>query len=55
MKKEPDDYIIRVDLREQTPEMLIERKENEPLYERTFYLCESETDAEFDQNTTTWD
>ena len=45
----------RLDFKKQTPEVLIEQKKPDPLYEKAFLSREVEADNEYKRNTTTWD
>lgn len=46
---------IQVDFKEQTPEILLNNVEFDPLYEKAFLSRESETENEYKRNTTCWD
>lgn len=49
------EFVPKITFREQTPEVFIETKKPDPLYEKAFLSRESETEGEFKRNTTTWD
>ncbi|MBQ8207352.1 MAG: hypothetical protein IJZ89_01295 [Clostridia bacterium] len=55
MKKKDNDFVSEVDFRELTPKIHIGDKIIDPLYEKAFLSIETESNSEFNENTTTWD
>lgn len=49
------EFITNVDLKEQTPDVFIEQKTPDPLYEKALLSRDDKNNSEFAQNTTTWD
>ncbi len=54
-KKKEQDFIRSVDFKEQTPEVCLENKPMDPLYEAAFLNLNEKNDCEYARNTTTWD
>ena len=55
MKKKDVGFVLQVDLKEQTPEVLLKNEKPDPLYEKAFLSREENCKTEYAQNTTTWD
>lgn len=55
MPKTEIQFISRVTFTEQTPDMLLGRKQTDSLYEKALLLTEKEVVSDYSQNTTTWD
>lgn len=55
MPKTEIQFISRVTFTEQTPDMLLGRKQTDSLYEKAFLSSKEEVCSEYTQNTTTWD
>lgn len=55
MPKTEIQFISRVTFTEQTPDMLLERKQIDSMYEKAFLSIKDEVCSEYSQNTTTWD
>ncbi len=54
-KKKEQDFIRPVDFKGQTPEVCLENKPMDPLYEAAFLNRNEKNDCEYARNTTTWD
>ena len=55
MKKNENMYEPIVSFKEQTPEMLLDTVEVNPLYEKAYLSTEEKSQTEYAKNTTTWD
>ena len=55
MKKTEVQFISHITFTEQTPDMLLERKQIDSMYEKAFLSIKDEVCSEYSQNTTTWD
>ena len=55
MQKKTTEFVPRVSFSEMTPEVLIERKKNDPLYEKAFLSGKEKSESEYCQNTTARD
>ena len=55
MPKTEIQFISRVTFTEQTPDMLLERKQIDSMCEKAFLSIKDEVCSEYSQNTTTWD
>lgn len=55
MQKIEVQFISHITFTEQTPDMLLERKQIDSMYEKAFLSIKDEVCSEYSQNTTTWD
>lgn len=55
MKKKDVKVSPSVDFKEQTPKILIEKKNTDSLYKKALLSREDKSKTEFSQNTMTWD
>lgn len=55
MKKKETKFVPQIDFKEQTPEVLVEQKKPDSLYEKAFLSREEIISTEFSQNTAVWD
>ena len=55
MENKQNLYEPAVNFRENRPQMAIERKEHDTLYEKAFFTGEDNCQTEYALNTTTWD
>ena len=55
MKEYKKQFVSQVDMKEQTPEILLNAEKPDPLYEKAFLSGEDRCDTEYAQNTTTRD
>lgn len=55
MQKTEVQFISHITFTEQTPDMLLERKQIDSMYEKAFLSIKDEVCSEYSQNTTTWD
>ena len=55
MQKKESGFVLGVDFKEQTPEVLLKNEKPDPLYEKAFLSREDKSTTEYAQNTTTWD
>lgn len=55
MLKTEFQFTSRVTFTEQTPDMLLERKQIDALYEKVYLSVDEKECSEYSQNTTTWD
>ena len=55
MKKKDVGFVPQVDLKKQTPDVLLKTEKPDHLYEKAFLSGEEKSKTEYAQNTTTWD
>ena len=55
MKERKKQFVSQVDMKEQTPEILLNAEKPDPLYEKAFLSREDKCSTEYARNTTTED
>lgn len=55
MNKKDVGFVPQVDLKKQTPDVLLKTEKPDPLYEKAFLSKEDKSKTGYAQNTTIWD
>ena len=55
MQKKESGFVLQIDFKEQTPDVLLKTEKPAPLYEKAFLSREDKSTTEYAQNTTTWE